>query len=429
MSIESIDLFNYILKCSSAASAGLAGKDHWNAWREQNPEAIIDFSRHNFCGANFTDFNLSYINFSNANLSAAKLVRTDFTDANLAGIKLNSADLTGANLTRTKLNRFDPGKGWSWSGGDKQSLRAKQSLPDKIADLKARKHGGSDEKRREDSNVIGGDRADLSDANLTDATLIDTDLSDANLSYANFTNAHLSGVNLNCTTLIETIFNKATLTDCSVYGCSAWNLKLEESTQYNLIVTNSDESTVKVDDIEVAQFVYLLLHNGKIRNVINTIGEKGVLILGRFTKERKLVLDAIRDKLRQMNYVPLMFDFESPDQRDFTETILILAGMSRFIIADITNPRSSPLELQALMPDYMIPFVPIIQQDEEPFAMFQDLKNKYGTWVLDVLEYDSTENLIQVFDKAIVNPALKMSEQLMLLKNEKIRKRHVLDYK
>jgi hypothetical protein len=32
--------------------------------------------------------------------------------------------------------------------------------------------------------------------------------------------------------------------------------------------------------------------------------------------------------------------------------------LSRFIIADITNPRSSPLELQATMPDYMIPFVP-----------------------------------------------------------------------
>jgi len=34
----------------------------------------------------------------------------------------------------------------------------------------------------------------------------------------------------------------------------------------------------------------------KIRDVINTIGKKGVLILGRFTPERKIVLDAIREK-------------------------------------------------------------------------------------------------------------------------------------
>jgi hypothetical protein len=26
------------------------------------------------------------------------------------------------------------------------------------------------------------------------------------------------------------------------------------------------------------------------------------------------------------------------------------------------------------MPDYMIPFVPIIQESEEPFSMFSDLK-------------------------------------------------------
>jgi hypothetical protein len=37
----------------------------------------------------------------------------------------------------------------------------------------------------------------------------------------------------------------------------------------------------------------------------------------------------------------------------------------------------------------MIPFVPIIHEDEEPFSMFRDLKQKYGEWVLDVLEYDS----------------------------------------
>jgi hypothetical protein len=111
-----------------------------------------------------------------------------------------------------------------------------------------------------------------------------------------------------------------------------------------------------VDDLKVAQFIYLLLRNEKIRDVIDTIGEKGVLILGRFTEERKAVLDAIRDRLRELGFVPMMFDFERATQRDFTETIKTLAGLSRFIVADITNPKSSPLELQAPMPDYMIPF-------------------------------------------------------------------------
>jgi hypothetical protein len=160
-----------------------------------------------------------------------------------------------------------------------------------------------------------------------------------------------------------------------------------------------------------------------------SIGEKGVLILGRFTKERKTILNAIRNRLRELGFVPMMFDFERPTQRDFTETIKTLAGMSRFIIADITNPKSSPLELQAIMPNYMIPFVPIIQEDEEPFAMFRDLKQKYGEWVLDVLKYDTAESLLHVLERAVVRPALEKGQQLLLKKAEVIQARHVRDYK
>jgi hypothetical protein len=196
-----------------------------------------------------------------------------------------------------------------------------------------------------------------------------------------------------------------------------------------LIRANLEEPCVSVDNLEVAQFINLLLNNDKIRGVIDTIGEKGVLILGRFTPERKAVLDAIRDKLRELEFVPMMFDFEKPTQRDFTETIKTLAGMSRFIIADITNPRSAPLELQATMPDYMIPFVPIIHEGEEPFSMFRDLKQKYGEWILDVLEYDTPDGLIDVMDDAVVQPALDKAYELIDRKAEDLKKRHVRDYK
>ena len=41
------------------------------------------------------------------------------------------------------------------------------------------------------------------------------------------------------------------------------------------------------------------------------------------------------------------------------------------------------LEPHALMQNFMIPSFPIIQDGEEPFAMFRDLKRKYGTWIVD----------------------------------------------
>ncbi len=38
---------------------------------------------------------------------------------------------------------------------------------------------------------------------------------------------------------------------------------------------------------------------------------------------------------------------------------------------------SHTLELQATLPDYQIPFVPLINEGKEPFAMMVDLQKKY----------------------------------------------------
>jgi hypothetical protein len=101
----------------------------------------------------------------------------------------------------------------------------------------------------------------------------------------------------------------------------------------------------------MAQLIYLLLHNERIREVIDTIPSKMVLILGRFTPKRQDVLNGIREELRGRNYLPIAFDFEKPTSRNFTETISTLAQMARFIIANLTEVRSIPQELQRIVPD------------------------------------------------------------------------------
>jgi hypothetical protein len=67
-------------------------------------------------------------------------------------------------------------------------------------------------------------------------------------------------------------------------------VRLESANQSSLLITLENESPIHVDNLEVAQFVYLLLSRQKLRDVITTIGEKAVLILGRF-RERKELLD------------------------------------------------------------------------------------------------------------------------------------------
>ena len=140
----------------------------------------------------------------------------------------------------------------------------------------------------------------------------------------------------------------ANLTGCHVYGVSAWGLKLsDETSQRNLSITKYDEPEITVDDIEVAQFIYLMLTNQKIRRVIDTITSKAVLILGRFTDQRKVVLDALRDELRKRDYLPILFDFEKSDSRNTDETITLLARVARFVIADISDAKSVLQELRA----------------------------------------------------------------------------------
>jgi hypothetical protein len=226
--------------------------------------------------------------------------------------------------------------------------------------------------------------------------------------------------------LVKTNLIDATLTDCRIYGISAWDVTFSEGTkQQGLIITPSNEPAVTVDDLEVAQFVYLLLHNEKLRKVIDTVGGKGVLLLGRFTEGRIAVLDRLREELRKRDYLPIVFNFDKPETKDFTETVRLLAGLSKFVIADITNPRSAPLELQATVPEIMVPFRPIIEEGQKPFAMLQDLWIKHRDWVFEPIYYSSVDALIGSLDEKIIKPAEVRFAELLVRKGERMKGEHV----
>ena len=205
--------------------------------------------------------------------------------------------------------------------------------------------------------------------------------------------------------LVETNFENANLTGCRIYGISAWNLKVNEETkQSSLIITKYDEPVITVDNLKVAQFIYLLLTNPEVRDVIDTITSKVVLILGRFTPERKAALDAIREELRQRNYTPIVFDSEKPASRDLTETISTLAHMARFIVADITDPRSIPQELQAIVPNLpSVAIQPLIEGSSTEYGMFEHFK-RYP-WVLPVYRYRDLDDLLVTLGEKVVTPA------------------------
>jgi Pentapeptide repeats (8 copies) len=321
------------------------GVDAWNAWRGENPRIRPNLGEADLFEADLKDADLSDVDLFEADLRGADLSDADLFEANLI-----NADLSAANLRDADLS---------------------------YADLR---------------------NANLSAAKLHKADLSDADLRDANLSAAKLHRADLRGA-----ILIGTDFSDADLTGCRIYGVSAWRLKLDGAKQQNLVITRRDEPDLTVDNIEVAQFIYLMLNNEKVRDVIDTITSKAVLILGRFTDERKAVLDALREELRKRDYLPILFDFAVPATRDITETVSLLARMARFIIADLTDPMSIPKELEAIVPDLAVPVQPLLEGSSRPYAMFKDYW-KYE-WLLPVYRYEGLEPLLATLAEKVIAPA------------------------
>ena len=252
-------------------------------------------------------------------------------------------------------------------------------------------------------------KANLGEANLVSAYLGGTIFTSADLGLADFSGANLSGAILEGATLIETNLENADLNGCRIYGISAWNIKANQETkQTSLIIAPRGEASITVDDIQVAQFIHLILKYENLRTVLNTVTKRGVLILGRFGGGGLQVLREVAEALRQCGYLPMIFDFERPEGRNYTETIRTLAGLARFVVVDLSGP-SVPQELYATVPHLKIPFVPILEKGRRPYAMFVDLLEY--EWVLKpIVEFDSTSALIQELQDQIVSPAEKRIE-------------------
>jgi uncharacterized protein YjbI with pentapeptide repeats len=420
----------------------------WNEWRDEDPDIRPDLSEVRLYEAKLMEAKFSKADLSLAYLPKANLYKAILNRANLYKAILNRANLLSANLSGANLNGADL-RDAKLSGANLREARLREANLSG-ADLYEATLSGADLREADLSgtNLNGANlngailaeanlakatlsEANLSEANLSQATLVGANLREVNLREAVLNNVNLNGANLRgvdlflasleAATLVETDLTDADLTGCRIYGVSAWGVKLDGAKQQNLIITPENEPEITVDNIEVAQFVYLLLHNEKIRDVIDTIGKKGVLLLGRFTEGRIEILERLRTKLRELGFVPIVFNFDKPETKDFTETVRLLANLSHFVIVDITNPRSAPLELQAAVPDYMVPFVPILQEGQAPFAMFVDLQNKYD-WVLKpVIAYPSVDRLIEVLEEKIVEPAKAKFNQLLTRRTEQLR--------
>ncbi len=380
------------------------GVEAWNKWRDKNDEIKPDLSGANLSwrylsGAYLFEANLSGADLEGANLGWAFLEDTDLRGSDLSRADLHGAHLRGANLDGANLSGADLSGAWLSKAALNEANLFEANLSG--AELIW-------------ANLSG---ANLSWTNLRKADLMGAILFEANLNNSDLTKAYLSNANLNRVSFVETKLEGADLSYSRVYGISAWNLKTNQDTkQLSLVITDWDEPIIHVDNIEIAQFIYLLLKHENLRQVLNSVTEKGVLILGRFGGGGIEVLRAVAEKLREMKYLPIIFDFERPRDRNYTETIKTLAGLSRFVIVDLSGP-SVPQELYATVPHFKIPFVPILEKGKQRYAMFTDIL-EYDWVMKPIVEFDTTESLIEKLPSKIIKPAEKRYEKRQKILNE-----------
>jgi len=332
------------------------GVDIWNNWRLENPQINPNLSNIDFSGlicgldgANFKNTILIGCNFTGQSLEG-----TEFENAQLIGSSFKGANLLNTNFNSAKIEH-----------GNFQGSYINQA-------------------KFKEANLLSVD--------FTNATIKNAYFANSFCLKTKFINATLDSIIFNYASFVGAVFVNANIVNCSIFGISAWEIEMDEATvQKNLLIQKKPRITV--DDIELAQFIYLINNNEKIKNVINGTTSKLVLILGRFSDERKPILESIGEILKEnCGFVPIIFDFSPSPKRNLTETIRLLTGLVKFIIADITDAKSVIQELTSIIPDYpSVPVQPIILAGESEYSMFADLRNRPS--VLDKFEYKNKEHI------------------------------------
>lgn len=345
------------------------GVEAWNQWRAANLEIEPDLTGADLqaldlgCPADQPQSEDSYAADDGAiNLAGVKLMGADLRGANLRGANLGLSKLMGADLSGASLIRAELG------GADMEDAILREAKMHWARLQHARLIGAKLESAELHNADLTG--ADLSLAGCAGAKFPGAWLSWCDLTNTNFAGADLAGAHLNYARLVETKLPGADLTGASVYGIAAWNLNLEGAKQFDLVITPRHEPEITVDQIEIAQFVYLLVNNERIRDAIDTLGKKSVLLLGRFTGPGWTVLQEIKGALRLRGLVPILFTFQPEERKSRLDTVETLTLLSRMVIAEVTDPRAVIGEL-ARIEKHMarVPVQLLIREPERPDPM------------------------------------------------------------
>jgi hypothetical protein len=194
------------------------------------------------------------------------------------------------------------------------------------------------------------EEGDFSSVNFRGATFRNTTSNKTIFTSANFDGATFVNCNLNRANFTGANFRVNEIIETVVYGISAWDIETSpDSKQSRLVIEKTYELysdliaqgkvPMTVDDIELAQFFHYLMNHKRLRDTLNVLNNRGVLLLGRFKNGGLERLYSIREWLQARGYMAMIFDFGRPENMDLIETVITMAGLAKFVIADLSGPR------------------------------------------------------------------------------------------
>ncbi|MGB8347044.1 MAG: pentapeptide repeat-containing protein [Ktedonobacteraceae bacterium] len=374
------------------------GVSKWNEWRAKNQMVDVDLRIAELQGMDLRGADLRMADLSGANLSRANL-----SGAQLSLAILNEANLEEADLGIPNIDSDDGFEGANLSSSDvrKANLRKARLVCANLswADLSG---ANLEEANLEEANL---GIANLSGAILQKAHLLRTDLYNTNLSRADLREAQISHL-----ILIDTDLREANLTGCRINSVVDAHAQWRGSQDYDLIVTYKSQPTIIVDGFAMSLLIQLLLRDRSLWGVIERVTARVGLILALCIDERKKVINVLKSELRKLGYVPITFDCEQIEKREYKDWLDILTRLAKFVIIDMTAAKDIAQELPFLVSQHpSVPIQPVVQSSADDSIIPEELAASPS--VLETYHYQQVED-IQRDASALIARAEQKAQEL-----------------
>nr|WP_319375520.1 pentapeptide repeat-containing protein [uncultured Methanoregula sp.] len=371
-----------------------------------------ELMRVNLKNAALVDANLFGSNLSDSQLDYSNLYRANFENANLQGAKIQFAHLSEANFTNANLNWVD----MSESEGHCINFNAASLYEANLRNVnfnasnfnKANlKKAHLRDANLNNSNISNADFTwtNLRSSKIQDAIIYNTNMSRANMSWAELQGTKFNETDFTYSLFVESDINKTVFENCTIYGISAWDLKGSPKKISNLTITKPHEPKITIDSLEFAQFMYFLINNKDIHKILSGIKSKIVLIMGHYSNNNSDIIDVIFTQLKNFNKVPVLLDFDKPLKKEFFPTLRVLAQLSQFIIADISDVKGVGPALSMFLPQLSsVPIIIIKNKNTEKDSILEKVFDSYSN-ISPIVYFNDKFEINEVFKNKIIYPA------------------------